>query len=105
MEPIKSLEGVAFDKIRNHNEERVQAMMLEVLEEFSDYFPNTIDLEDIYALTLNKLPARYMQAGGFPLEDQITDDMIRETLKSAIERVSQSPTVDQNEDSLLLEDE
>ncbi|MBF0276693.1 MAG: late competence development ComFB family protein [SAR324 cluster bacterium] len=105
MHQIKSLDGISFDKIRNQNESRVKAMMLDVLKEFDNYYPTKIDLEDIYALTLNKLPARYIQAEGFTLEEDITEEEICENLRSAIKRVSQSPTVDHDDDSLLLEDD
>ena len=104
MKHHEALEKISFENIRNQNEERVSAMIREVLQEFDNYTPNKIDLEDIYALTLNKLPARYMQEGNFPLEDDVTDDMIRQTLKQSIERVSSAPTLP-DEDSLLLEDD
>lgn len=77
--------------IRNRNELRVIKLLGEVLQEDPDYIPDHLDIEDIYALTLNKLPAHYVQEGSIVLQDPIGDTMIRDSLRAAIQSVRQRP--------------
>ena len=76
--------GLDFHSIRNRNEERVVSLLPGVLAEFRHYRPSQTDVEDIYALTLNKLPARYAQAVSLVIREPVSDEMIRETLRDAI---------------------
>lgn len=78
-------------RIRNRNELRVIKLLGEVLQEDPDYLPDHLDIEDIYALTLNKLPAHYVQEGSIVLQDPINDTMIRDSLREAIQSVRQRP--------------
>lgn len=82
---------VSLLRIRNRNETRVIALLPEVLEEFPDYEPDLIDIQDIYALTLNKLKPRYCQEATIVLNEPITDDMIRTRIRQAIRRVRKHP--------------
>lgn len=86
-----TVQGVSLDKIRNKNELRVVRLMPEVLESFIDFHPGIMDIEDIYALTLNNLPPRYVQKGSIVLREEVTDDIIREQIRGAIEVVSGRP--------------
>ena len=54
--------GIDFHSIRNRNESRVIEILGGVLDEFPGFVPTRGDVEDIYALALNMLPARYAQA-------------------------------------------
>ena len=83
--------GLDFHSIRNRNEERVIRFLPEVLAEFHHYSPSRTDIEDIYALTLNKLPARYAQPVSLVIEEPVRDDMVRETLRDAICTVRARP--------------
>ncbi|OLN24704.1 hypothetical protein DVDV_3995 [Desulfovibrio sp. DV] len=83
--------GLDFHSIRNRNEERVIRLLPEVLAEFRRYSPSRTDIEDIYALTLNRLPARYAQAVSLVIEEPVSDAMVRETLRDAICTVRARP--------------
>lgn len=77
--------------IRNRNEERVAAIMPEVFAEFSDFSPEVIDIQDVYALTLNQLPPRYVQRGGIVLREPVDDATIRDAVRQAVEQVMRRP--------------
>jgi len=78
-------------QIRNRNETRVIALLQEALNEFPDYQPEYIDIQDIYALTLNKLTPRYAQECTLVLQEPVTDDLIRDKIREAIRRVQKYP--------------
>jgi len=78
-------------KIRNRNELRVIKLLGEILQEYPDYSPEALDIEDIYTLTLNKLPARYVQEGSIILRDPVDNTTIRDSLREAIQSVRQRP--------------
>lgn len=84
--------GVPLDNIRNRNEARVIKLMPAVLQEFLGYKPSYLDIQDIYALTLNNLPPRYKQGGSIVIRDPVSDEEIVRELRAAIERVEKSPT-------------
>jgi len=92
MEDKYSVDGVSLVKIRNKNELRVIALMPEVLKKFElDFSPNTLDIQDIFALTLSNLPPRYVQRGSIILNEDVTNEMIREQIRAAIMVVSDRP--------------
>ena len=76
---------------RNRNENRVLAMLGEVLESYADFTPTRIDAEDIYALTLNKLPPRYVQKITFIMNEPVSDELIREKIREAVAIVRSRP--------------
>ncbi|MFP5258053.1 MAG: late competence development ComFB family protein, partial [Acidobacteriota bacterium] len=76
--------GLDFFSIRNKNEARVIDLIPEVLAEFPEFNPSRTDIEDIYALTLNKLPARYVQAVSLVIQEPVSDAMIRDRLREAV---------------------
>ena len=84
--------GVPLGSIRNRNEERVVKLMPAVLAEFLDYKPSYLDIQDIYALTLNNLPPRYKQGGSIIIREPVSDEEIRRELRQAIGRVEMAPT-------------
>jgi hypothetical protein len=85
--------GMDFHAIRNRNEDRVIALMGEVLAEFPDFDPQRTDVEDIYALTLNMLPARYVQAVTLVIDEPVTDAMVRTMLREAVHTVRARPNL------------
>lgn len=93
----KSLEvnGVPLGGIRNRNEERVSKLMPKALGEFLDYKPSYLDIQDIYALTLNNLPPRYKQSGSIIIREPLGDEEILRELRQAINKVEMSPTARQ----------
>ncbi len=92
MEDKYSVDGVSLVKIRNKNELRVIALMPEVLKTFElDFSPDTLDIEDIFALTLCNLPPRYVQKGSIILNEDVTNEMIREQIRESVIVVSDRP--------------
>jgi len=83
--------GVDLSDIRNRNEKRVIELMPRALSEFKDFLPETMDIEDIYARTLNRLPARYKQKGTVILREPVKDEQILSELRDAIESIMTAP--------------
>ena len=86
------LETVDLQKIRNRNERRVLENFTLILDEYPDYQPDIIDIQDIYALALNALPPRYAQQGAIVLKEPVSEEKIQEALHRAIEKVRSNPT-------------
>lgn len=85
--------GVSLEKIRNRNEGRVAKYMTEILDQYyEDYIFEQLDVEDIYALTLNLLPARYVQTGSIILSDRLSEFEIKSKIREAVDRVLNNPT-------------
>ena len=85
--------GFDLNKIRNRNEKRVAKFIAEIIDDYyEDYIFEQLDVEDIYALTLNLLPARYVQKGTIILQDRLSDFEIKSKVREATERVLQNPT-------------
>lgn len=92
-QPKLEVRGVDLQKIRNRNEKRVVKLMQEILDTYyEDYIFEQLDIEDIYALTLNLLPARYVQHGSIILQDRLSDFEIKSKVREATERVLDNPT-------------
>ncbi|MFQ5651816.1 MAG: late competence development ComFB family protein [bacterium] len=85
------MEECSLESIKNRNERRVKELIPEVLQEFPGYDPEFLDLQDIYALTLNKLKPRYRQKVSLVLHEPITDEIIVQKIKQAIRRVKKYP--------------
>lgn len=83
--------GIDFPSIRNRNETRVLGLLGDILGEFPEFFPTRGDIEDVYALALNMLPARYAQAVSLVMEEPVTDEMIRLMLREAVRTVQGRP--------------
>ncbi len=85
--------GLDFHSIRNRNEDRVIHLMPRVLAEFPDFRFTRTDVEDIYALTLNMLPARYVQAVTLVIDEPVTDETVLLMLREAVRTVRARPNV------------
>ncbi|MGL1861586.1 MAG: late competence development ComFB family protein [Pseudodesulfovibrio sp.] len=91
--PNLVVRGVDLENIRNRSERRVAKLMNEILDlYYEDFIFEQLDLEDIYALTLNLLPARYVQRGTIILQDRLSDFEIKSKIRKATERVLDNPT-------------
>jgi len=87
------IKGVDVSKISNRNEERVAKFVPEIIDEYyADYTFNDLDIQDIYALTLNLIPAGYAQKGSIVLSDRLSSYEIKSKIRKAIERVLENPT-------------
>jgi len=84
--------GVPLENIRNRNESRVVKLMPQVLGEHLDYHPSYLDIQDIYALTLNNLPPRYRQHGTIVISEPVSDAEIIRELRNAVNTVELAPT-------------
>lgn len=84
--------GVPLGNIRNRNEQRVIKLMPQVLAEHLDYRPSYLDIQDIYALTLNNLSPRYRQHGSIVISDPVSDAEIIRELRRAVNQVELAPT-------------
>jgi len=83
--------GINLFNIRNRNELRVIKAMQDLLDEHYEKDPDVIDIQDIYALALNKLPSRYIQQGGMVLKEPLSDAAIKEAVMEAINIVQSKP--------------
>lgn len=91
--PNLVVKGIDLSKIKNRNEKRVAALMGEILDQYyEDYIFEQLDIEDIYGLSLNLLPARYVQHGTIILQDRLSDFEIKSKIRVAVERVLDNPT-------------
>ena len=85
--------GVDLSAITNRNERRVAEQIPLIIDEYyKDYIFEDLDIQDIFALTLNLIPAAYAQAGSIVLSDRISDYEIRSQIRNAVERVLDNPT-------------
>lgn len=84
--------GVDLGGVRNRNELRVVKMMDEVLEQYPEVARDVLNIQDIYALALNLLPARYTQRFSIVLNDPVTDQHVRDALQKAVKQVRANPT-------------
>ncbi len=86
------LGNVSFYKIRNRTERRVIKLLPEVLQEYPEYDPEMLDLQDIYALTLNSLPPHYVQEFSIVLQEKTDNEQIKRAIRQAVEKVIEKPT-------------
>jgi hypothetical protein len=85
--------GLDFHSIRNRNESRVIDLIPAVLAEVPDFRFTRTDIEDIYALTLNMLPARYVQAVSLVIDEPVTDETVRLMIREAVRTVRARPNI------------
>ena len=57
--------------------------------------PTPLEIQDIYALALNFLPARYAQSYSFVIREPVTDEQLRNDIHRAVERVRAHPKADE----------
>ncbi|BDQ36936.1 hypothetical protein SYK_12960 [Pseudodesulfovibrio nedwellii] len=87
------INGVNVTNIINRNESRVAALIPELIQEYyPDFIFEDLDIQDIYALTLNLIPAGYAQTGSIVLSNRLSDFEINSKIRIAIERVLDNPT-------------
>ncbi|MBU2645329.1 late competence development ComFB family protein [bacterium] len=82
--------GVSMANIRNKNEKKVIEFMKKLIPQFPEFDYCTICLQDVYALSLNQLTARYTQSGTIVLKKDLADDDFRDVVESAIETVTKN---------------
>ena len=77
-------------EIRNRNEARVAQIMPSLFAELNLEL-GSIDIQDVLALVLNKLPPHYVQEMAIVLVELVDEDTIRVALREAIAQVQASP--------------
>ncbi len=84
-----------FSRVNNRTEKTVQKKLLQMLEEADSRIANfdQKDLQDVYALTLNNLPAKYAHKGTIVMNGQVFREEIDLALEKAIEVVASNPKV------------
>lgn len=87
MRPLPDL-----SRVENRNEARVAAALGRFLADHPAWRPSDLDLEDVYAAALNRLPARYRQRGTVVLHEPITDAHIAAVIREAVAQVVRHPT-------------
>lgn len=88
--------SVSLYRIRNKNEQKVIENLDPVLNEFPDYEPNTLDIQDIYALALNKLPPHYKQETSIVLSESLDKENLRQAIREAVEKVWKNPNYERD---------
>ena len=83
--------GVSLNRVRNQNELRVIEILAAVLGEYDGYDPDYLDIQDIYALALNKLQPRYMPEMSMDLHNPVGEEMVCDAVREAIGRVRENP--------------
>lgn len=83
--------GVDLTRIRNKNEVRVARLLEKALLEDQESIPDPLDIQDIYALTLNLLPSRYRQLGSIVLSEPVKDAHIESAIRRAMRTVRERP--------------
>lgn len=79
--------GVSVETVRNKNELKVMQFMREIIPQFPDFDYCSICIQDVYALSLNQLGPRYIQAGTIVLKKDLSDDDFRDVVENSIEQV------------------
>jgi len=82
---------VDFFNTRNRNEVRVISALDEYIRAKGNPLISDKDLQDIYALTLNSLPPRYIQLGTIVLRDPVKKQEIYAALEDAYDWVMARP--------------
>ncbi|NDV19511.1 competence protein ComFB [Pseudodesulfovibrio sp. JC047] len=91
-EPVY-IHNVDVSKIVNRNEKRVAELIPQLLNDYyQDFIFEDLDIQDIYALTLNLIPAGYAQSGSIVLSNRLSDFEINSKIRIAVERVLENPT-------------
>ena len=83
--------GVNLHQVRNRYELVVIKKMGEILPNYPDFDNCSLCLEDVYALSLSRMPAIYTHKGSVVLHRELTDQDIEELVVYAILKIMQNP--------------
>jgi len=90
-----NLNDMDYSYIVNRNEKKIRATLDKFFQDANDdsllQQLSQKDIQDVYALTLNKLPARYAHNTTIVIKDPISSSQIRTIIKQAIETVIKNP--------------
>ncbi len=88
-----ALVEVDFSAVHNRNESRVFKELKKLYPELPREACESKAIQDIYALALNSLPARYTQPGSIVLRDPVRIEHIQTALREAVDTVTGRPKV------------
>ena len=89
---ILKFKNTNLERIRNKNEKRVIQAMNAVLPEIESFCGCDLCVADVYAATLNSLPAHYIQYGGIALRSTPErEDDVKAAVRQAAEIVVENP--------------
>ncbi|BCS87929.1 late competence development ComFB family protein [Pseudodesulfovibrio sediminis] len=87
------IKDVDVSSISNRNKRRVVELIPVIIDEYyPDFIFEDLDIQDIFALSLNLIPAAYAQTGSIIISNRISDYEINNKIRIAIERVLDNPT-------------
>lgn len=82
-----------FSAVHNRNESRVLKELKKMYPELPQAARESKAIQDIYALALNSLPARYTQPGSIVLREPVRIEHIQAALREAVDMVIGRPKV------------
>ena len=82
---------VDLSRIYNKNEKMVALAMEKILSAINDWEPDALDIQDIYALSLNSLPPRYIQEGTIVFKEAVKITDVEDVVRKAAEKVRSAP--------------
>lgn len=87
------LPEVDFSAVHNRNEARVLKELKKLYPELPEAVRDPKAIQDIYALVLNSLPARYTQPGSIVLRDPVRAEHIQTAIRDAAEKAAGRPKI------------
>ena len=88
-----ALPEVDFSAVHNRNESRVLKELKKLYPELPEAVRDPKAIQDIYALVLNSLPARYTQPGSIVLRDPVRAEHIQTAIRDAAEKAAGRPKI------------
>ena len=87
-----TINGVSLENIRNRFEVIVIRLMKEFIPQFPEFDNCPVCIEDVYALSLSRIPSVYMKDESLVFEDdEMITENIKEIVKYAIYQVTSNP--------------
>ena len=82
-----------FSAVHNRNESRVLKELRKLYAELPVAARDPKAIQDVYALALNSLPARYTQPGSIILRDPVRVEHIQAAIREAADKVAGQPKI------------
>jgi len=83
--------GFSLERIRNTYEVKVIDVMKEEINNFPEFDRCQLCIEDVYALTLSRMPSTYVQPGSIVFRKEVSDEEVRDVVQYSIIQVMQQP--------------